>query len=59
MSQKAAIRRRKQAAKGFSHLAHIGRPIIHKMSAGRAAKKLARKLQKIKDMAARKGNKKR
>lgn len=59
MSQKAAIRRRKQSAKNFTHLAKLGRPIYHKMTAARAAKKLAKKLNKIKAMAMRKGMSKR
>jgi hypothetical protein len=44
MSQKAAIRRRKQAAKNFMHMAPLDRPIYSKVSAAKSAAKLARKI---------------
>lgn len=44
MSQKAAIRRRKQSAKEFRHMARLGRPVYAKMSASKSASRLARRL---------------
>jgi len=44
MSQKAAIRRRKQAAKEFRHLAKLGRPKYTKMSLGKSVRRLERKI---------------
>lgn len=44
MSQKAAIRRRKQAAKNYAHMAPMDRPHYAKMSAAKSARRLARKI---------------
>lgn len=44
MSQKAAIRRRKQAAKNYMHMAPMDRPIYTKVSAAKSAAKLAKKI---------------
>jgi orotidine-5'-phosphate decarboxylase len=40
----AAKRRRTQAANGFKHIAKLGRPIYHKISAEKSARKLAQKI---------------
>lgn len=45
MSQKAAIRRRKQAAKNYMHMAPMDRPHYCKMSAAKAAARLMRKIE--------------
>lgn len=45
MSQKAAIRRRKQAAKNYMHMAPLDRPHYAKMSAAKSARKLQRKIE--------------
>jgi hypothetical protein len=42
--QKAAIRRRKQAAKNFMHMSPMDRPHYLKMSVAKSAAKLARKI---------------
>lgn len=44
MSQKAAIRRRKQAAKNYAHMAPMDRPHYTKVSAAKSARKLAKKI---------------
>ncbi len=44
MSQKAAIRRRKQAAKNFMHMAPMDRPHYTKISASKSARRLAKKI---------------
>lgn len=44
MSQKAAIRRRKQAAKNYAHMAPMDRPHYTKMSAAKSARRLAKKI---------------
>lgn len=42
----AAIRRRKQAKNGYTHLAKIGRPIYKKKSSSKAARDLRRRIQR-------------
>jgi hypothetical protein len=42
--QKAAIRRRKQAAKNYAHMAPMDRPHYTKMSAAKSARRLAKKI---------------
>lgn len=42
--QKAAIRRRKQSAKGYKHMAPLDRPKYTKMSAAKSARRLQRKI---------------
>lgn len=44
MSQKAAIRRRKQAVKNFAHMAPMDRPHYCKMSAAKSAHRLAKRI---------------
>lgn len=51
MSQKAAIRRRKQAAKNYAHMAPLDRPHYAKMSAAKSARKLQRKIETERRMA--------
>ena len=50
MSQKAAIRRRKQAANNFMHMAPLDRPHYTKVSAAKSARKLAAKIEKERRM---------
>lgn len=50
-----AKRRRKQAAKKYRHLAKLGRPIYNVMSREKSARKLSRAVQKLADIARRKG----
>lgn len=58
MSIAAAKRRRRQVAKGNRHLAKIGRPgVPKKITAEQSARRLARQLQKLKDMQSRKAKK--
>ena len=45
MSQKAAIRRRKQAAKNYMHMAPLDRPHYTKISVAKAMRKLARRIE--------------
>lgn len=60
MTQKAAIRRRRQAKMGFTHIARLGRPIYPcVVSKEKAKEKLARMLHKQQEMQNRaKGKKK-
>lgn len=44
MSQKAAIRRRKQAANGYAHLHQSQRPKYKKISAEKSAARLAKRI---------------
>lgn len=43
--QKAAIRRRKQSAKNFAHMAPLDRPKYSKMSAAKSAARLIRRVE--------------
>jgi hypothetical protein len=45
MNQKAAIRRRKQFAKGNRHVAKLGRRVYRKPSAGKLAARLRRVIE--------------
>lgn len=57
--QSTAKRRRKQAAKGFTHIAKLGRPIYYKADATVAARRLRDLIEKENLMRQRGGGKKR
>jgi len=58
MSQQAAKRRRKQAAKCYRHIAPLRRPHYPRPDAGTSAERLRRRIQREREMTARGGGKK-
>lgn len=62
MSARTAARRRRQAVNNYNHLALIGRgnnnrPVYHKTSADKQARKLQALVRKQREMQSRKGRK--
>lgn len=58
MSQKAAIRRRKQSAKNYMHMAPMDRPHYTKISVAKAARRLSARIEKERRIQSNKGKKK-